>query len=164
MKKEEDARLPLEEAKTQAQLLIRYVAINQRAKLIFSSVITTHLYTQCQPVQKYVCSRSSISVEHHWYPQFNCIKLPSIPAPRHNILLLLCNQLIDISPNCTSNWHAPVFSNYFSVYNILQKETQLDFLEHLKLWLPLHNPWEQSPEHASTISCSTSEHRNWEAA
>lgn len=37
MKKEEDARLPLEEAKTQAQLLnlIRYVATKQRVKLIF---------------------------------------------------------------------------------------------------------------------------------
>lgn len=30
MKKEEDGRLTLEEAKTQAELLIRYIAINQR--------------------------------------------------------------------------------------------------------------------------------------
>lgn len=73
MKKEEDATLPLEEARTQAQLLnlIRYVAINQRVKLIFSSVITTHLYAYCQPIQKYLCSKSSISVvntgEHCWY-------------------------------------------------------------------------------------------------
>lgn len=34
IKKEEDARLALEEAKTQAQLLIRYVAINQ-SEVIF---------------------------------------------------------------------------------------------------------------------------------
>lgn len=44
IKKEEDARLALEEAKTQAQLLIRYITINQRVKLFFSSVII-HLYT-----------------------------------------------------------------------------------------------------------------------
>lgn len=37
MKKEEGARLRLEEAKTQAHLLnlIRYVGINQRVKLVF---------------------------------------------------------------------------------------------------------------------------------
>lgn len=34
MKKEEDARPALEEDKTQAQLLIRWVAINQRVKLL----------------------------------------------------------------------------------------------------------------------------------
>lgn len=46
MKKEEDARLCLEEAKTQAQLLnlIRYVAINQKVKLIFSCYINTSLH------------------------------------------------------------------------------------------------------------------------
>lgn len=43
MKKEEDGRLTLEEAKTQAELLIRYIAINQR--YFFSSVIIIHLYT-----------------------------------------------------------------------------------------------------------------------
>lgn len=44
MKKEEDARLCLEKAKTQAHLLnlIRYVVINQR---VISSVISMHLYT-----------------------------------------------------------------------------------------------------------------------
>lgn len=52
MKKEEDARLPLEEAKTQAQLLnlIRYVATKQRVKLIFFlSFINISLHP-CQPI------------------------------------------------------------------------------------------------------------------
>lgn len=44
-KTEQDATLALEDAKRQAQLLIKYGAINQRVKLFLFSSVIIHLYT-----------------------------------------------------------------------------------------------------------------------